>query len=74
MASGLAIYASQGGLLRHHARLASGRRLRSAGWDWPTGFLRKVFVHDVMKIPLPQALLGATFFSISRSISARLSD
>ena len=39
----LAVYASQGGSPHHHARLASGCRLSSTGWDWlPTGFQRKV--------------------------------
>ena len=42
-ASTLAVFASQLGLLRDHARLASGRGPRSTGWDsTPTGFLRKV--------------------------------
>ena len=51
MAFGLAVYASQCRLPEHHARLASDCRLRFVGWDWPTGFLRKVSVHDVMKHP-----------------------
>ena len=37
-ASVLAVYASQDRLPHHHARLASGCRPGSAGWDWrPTG-------------------------------------
>src|SRR5436189_5982315 len=39
----LAVYASQDGLLHHHARLASGCRPCSTGWDClPTGLQRKV--------------------------------
>ncbi len=39
----LAVYASQPGLPRHHARLASDRWPTFAGWDWlPTGFHREV--------------------------------
>jgi hypothetical protein len=39
MAFGLAVYASQCRLPKHHARLASGCRLRSAGWaSAHTGF------------------------------------
>jgi hypothetical protein len=43
LAFALAVYASQGGSPHHHARLASGCRLGSTGWDWlPKGFQRKV--------------------------------
>ena len=42
-ARSLAVYASQPGLPRHHARLASGRWPSSAGRAWlPAGFHRKV--------------------------------
>lgn len=45
MAFGLTVYASQCRLPEHHARLVSGCGLGFAGWDQPTGFLRKVSVH-----------------------------
>jgi hypothetical protein len=42
-ASALAVYASQAGLPRRHARLASGCRPSSSGRAWlPAGFQRKV--------------------------------
>jgi hypothetical protein len=48
----LAVYASQDGSPHHHARLASGCRLGSTGWDWlPTGFQRKV--SDLSPTPPP---------------------
>jgi len=53
----LAVYASQDGSPRHHARLASGCLASFAGRAWvPAGFLRKVSVHLIL---LAQASLGA---------------
>jgi hypothetical protein len=62
MAFGLAVYASQCRLPEHHARLASDCRLRFVGWDWPTGFLRKVSVHDGMKHPPFPSFAWRNFF------------
>ena len=57
-ARSLAVYASQPGLPRHHARLASGCRPGSAGRDWlPAGSHRKVSA--LQCIPLSQAFPGA---------------
>ena len=52
-ASTLAVFASQLGLLRDHARLASDCGPRSIGWDsTPTGFLRKVStISSVTSLP-----------------------
>src|SRR3954453_12086021 len=56
-AFGLAVYASQGRLPAHHARLASGCWPGSAGRDWlPAGFRRKV--SHLWRSPFPE-LLGA---------------
>ena len=56
----LAVYASQGGSLLHHARLATGRRPRFAGRDWlPAGLLRRFQPCISHGIPLPQASPGA---------------
>jgi hypothetical protein len=54
-ASVLTVYASQGGLPHRHARLVSGCRPRSTGWDWlPTGSLRSVSVMlRTSRPPLP---------------------
>ena len=49
-ASAVAVYASPTGSPPTSARLASGCRLRSTGWDWlPTGWLRKV--SDALHLP-----------------------
>jgi hypothetical protein len=56
-ARSLAVYASQPGSPRHHARLASGRWPSSAGRGWlPAGFQRKVSA--LQCIPLSQAFLA----------------
>ena len=56
-ARSLAVYASQGGLPHHHARLASGWLASLSGRDWlPAGSQRKVSGHS---IPLSQASPGA---------------
>jgi len=54
-ASALAVYASQAGSPRHHARLASGCRPSSTGRAWlPAGFQQKVSnSHHVCYPPLP---------------------
>ena len=51
----LAVYASQRSSQTHHARLASGCRLSTTGWDWlPTGFQRKVSTtHPTLPPPSP---------------------
>jgi hypothetical protein len=51
-ASTLAVYASQDGLLHHHARFASGCRPSSTRRDWlPAGFLRKVSNSRHVRLP-----------------------
>ena len=56
-ARSLAVYASQPGLPRHHARLASGYWPSSAGRGWlPAGSQRKV---SACGFPLSQAFPGA---------------
>ena len=60
MAFGLAVYASQGGLPHHHARLASGRWSGATGRAFhPQGSderFQSCFLHLIL---LSQALLGA---------------
>jgi hypothetical protein len=54
MAFGLAVYASSRWLPRHDARLASGCRLRSAGWPWGRWVPMKGFNscwHDISPLP-----------------------
>jgi hypothetical protein len=54
MASELAVYASQCWLPKHHAKLASDYWLGFVGWNFTTGFQRKVSIHQRMIIPLSQ--------------------
>jgi hypothetical protein len=62
----LAVYASQGGSLLRHARLASGRRPRFAGRGWlPAGLLRRFQPCISHGIPLPQASPGAPVIHLS---------
>ena len=60
MASGLAVYASQCGLLQHHARLASSCWSGSTGRDFhPRGSDERFQSCELHLIPPSQALLGA---------------
>jgi hypothetical protein len=60
MAFGLAVYASQCGLLRHHARLASSCWSGSTGRAFhPQGSDERFQICNLHLIPLSQALLGA---------------
>ncbi len=60
MASGLAVYASQCGLLQHHARLASSCWSGSTGRAFhPQGSDERFQSCGLHLIPLSQALLGA---------------
>jgi hypothetical protein len=64
-ARSLAVYASQIGLPRYHARLASGRWPSSAGRGWlPAGSQRKVSAYS---FPLSQAFPGALSFHLGSS-------
>src|SRR4051812_8253919 len=66
-AFGLAVYASQGRLPAHHARLASGCWPGSAGRDWlPAGFRRKV--SHLWRSPFPE-LLGAMTVQVTSTPS-----
>lgn len=62
-ASALAVYASPRRLPKRDARLASGCRLGSTGWDWlPTGFVRKVSeMLPTSSSPFPRLLLAQSF-------------
>ena len=62
-ASALAVYASQGGLPHHHARLASGCWPSSTGRDWlPAGFLRKVSEMYPTSLPPFPSFLAQPFW------------
>ena len=63
MAFRLAVYASQAGLPRHHARRASRCRLRSPGWTQSTGPQRKVSVIQLIHVLLSQVAWRNPLFS-----------
>ena len=70
MAFGLAVYASQDGLPRHHARLASGRWSGATGRAFhPQDSNERFQSCNLHLIPLSQALLGAMIASSASSDS-----
>src|SRR5437773_1361459 len=71
-ASALAVYASQGGLLHHHARLASGRWPSSTGRDWlPAGLLRKISIQLFTVLPSLPSFLAQGMSPLGPSSTGR---